>query len=142
MMMVPEITTICTAMTRMRKCNTGTITLRVGLHYLASLTPYVLLSPSGILAAKARRQDSLARFLSQRPKRNELMRKELMERNIIPRPEVERQEEKNYINNKLNRRLSLRPTPEELKEKHILLSTLMNFFPSAFDNSVMCTLLL
>lgn len=55
-------------------------------------------SSVGILAAKVRRQDSLARFLSQRPNR-----KELMDRNIIPVPEVERQEQKMFINNKLNR---------------------------------------
>ncbi|ELT89603.1 hypothetical protein CAPTEDRAFT_77116, partial [Capitella teleta] len=68
------------------------------------------------LAAKVHRQDSLARFLSQRPNR-----KELVERNILPLPENDRIEIKLSINNKLNRRLSLRPTAEELQEKHILL---------------------
>jgi hypothetical protein len=68
------------------------------------------------LAAKIRRQDSLARFLSQRPHR-----RELIERNILPvKSDKERQDDKQYISGKLNRRLSLRPTQEELEAKNIL----------------------
>lgn len=53
---------------------------------------------TGILAAKVQRQDSLARFLSNRPNR-----KELVEKNIIPVSEKERAERRQYIGNKLNR---------------------------------------
>ena len=66
-----------------------------------SFVQCVLLCGPGILAAKVQRQDSLARFLSQRPNR-----KELVERNIIPVSEMERQEQKVFINNKLNRSVS------------------------------------
>ena len=53
----------------------------------------------GILAAKVQRQDSLARFLSQRPQR-----KELVERNILPNEsERERIEQRQHIGSKLNR---------------------------------------
>lgn len=54
---------------------------------------------AGILAAKVERCDSLARFLSTRPDR-----RVLMERNILPsHSEKEREQEKQYINSKLNR---------------------------------------
>ncbi|KAK3596507.1 hypothetical protein CHS0354_039026 [Potamilus streckersoni] len=70
------------------------------------------------LAAKVARQDSLARFLSNRPSHQELV-----EKNIIPaKSEQEIHEDRQAIGSKLIRRLSLRPTPEELQQRHILLS--------------------
>lgn len=53
----------------------------------------------GILAAKVERRDSLARFLSNRP-----ARRDLIERNIIPsRSDTERQQERYQIGHRLNR---------------------------------------
>ncbi|KAL3867754.1 hypothetical protein ACJMK2_040606 [Sinanodonta woodiana] len=70
------------------------------------------------LATKVARQDSLARFLSNRPSHQELV-----EKNIIPaKTEQEIHEDRQAIGSKLIRRLSLRPTPEELQQRHILLS--------------------
>ncbi|KAK2194178.1 hypothetical protein NP493_2g20075 [Ridgeia piscesae] len=70
----------------------------------------------GNLAAKVSRQDSLARFLSSRP-----ARQNLVDLNIIPtRTEQQRLEDRQRIESKLTRRLSLRPTPEELQAKNIL----------------------
>ncbi|XP_046364159.2 phosphatase and actin regulator 4-like isoform X3 [Haliotis rufescens] len=71
--------------------------------------------PSG-LAAKVARQDSLARFLNNRPSR-----RELIEKNIIPNKSAnEKQTDREAIGSKLTRRLSLRPTPEELEQRNIL----------------------
>ncbi|XP_067677490.1 phosphatase and actin regulator 1-like isoform X2 [Haliotis asinina] len=68
------------------------------------------------LAAKVARQDSLARFLNNRPSR-----RELIEKNIIPnKSENEKQTDREAIGSKLTRRLSLRPTPEELEQRNIL----------------------
>ncbi|KAL5016476.1 hypothetical protein ScPMuIL_006065 [Solemya velum] len=68
------------------------------------------------LAAKVARQDSLARFLSNRPTRTELV-----EKNIIPsKSEEEKQVDKHQIGSKLIRRLSLRPTQDELEQRNIL----------------------
>ncbi|XP_033737692.1 phosphatase and actin regulator 1-like isoform X4 [Pecten maximus] len=68
------------------------------------------------LAAKVARQDSLARFLSNRPSHNELI-----EKNIIPsESEDEKQVQRSNIGNKLTRRLSLRPTQDELLQRNIL----------------------
>ncbi|ESO07008.1 hypothetical protein HELRODRAFT_76965, partial [Helobdella robusta] len=70
-----------------------------------------------LLEAKLRRSDSLARLISQRPPRVELV-----ERNILPEiSEQDRLEARLVIGNKLDRRLSLRPTAEDLENKHILL---------------------
>ncbi|XP_064606443.1 phosphatase and actin regulator 4-like isoform X2 [Liolophura sinensis] len=68
------------------------------------------------LAAKVARQDSLARFLSNRPSH-----RELVEKNIIPvKSEAEKIEDRHAIGTKLTRRLSLRPSPEELEQRNIL----------------------
>ncbi|ESP01264.1 hypothetical protein LOTGIDRAFT_94754, partial [Lottia gigantea] len=66
--------------------------------------------------SKVARQDSLARFLSNRPTKNDLI-----EKNIIPnKSDREKQQTKEAIESKLTRRLSLRPTQEELEQKNIL----------------------
>jgi phosphatase and actin regulator 4 len=71
-----------------------------------------------ILASKVERRDSLARFLSNRPSRHELI-----DRNILPaRTDAERQEARYLIGYKLNRQLSARPTKQELEDKHILIN--------------------
>ena len=68
------------------------------------------------LAAKVRRQDSLALFLSNRP-----CQRELIDRNIIPsRTEQDKQDIREKIGLQLSRRLSLRPSASELLEKNIL----------------------
>lgn len=68
------------------------------------------------LAAKVARQDSLARFLSNRPSHHDLM-----EKNIIPsETEDEKQVQRSNIGHKLTRRLSLRPTQDELLQRNIL----------------------
>jgi len=68
------------------------------------------------LAAKVARQDSLAKFLNNRPDKTDLI-----ERNIIHyKSEEERLADRKIIGNKLNRRLSLRPSAEELEQKNIL----------------------
>ncbi|XP_060606243.1 phosphatase and actin regulator 2-like isoform X3 [Ruditapes philippinarum] len=72
--------------------------------------------PPSSLAAKVARQDSLARFLSNRPSRQELEAK-----NIIPnKSEDEIHQDRQAIGSKLIRRLSLRPSQEELEQKNIL----------------------
>ncbi|KAL8570742.1 hypothetical protein ACOMHN_039176 [Nucella lapillus] len=68
------------------------------------------------LANKVARQDSLARFLSNRPSKTELE-----EKNIIPaHSEREKADIREIIGSKLTRRLSLRPTFEELENRNIL----------------------
>ncbi|KAL4236811.1 hypothetical protein ACF0H5_005198 [Mactra antiquata] len=72
--------------------------------------------PPSSLAAKVARQDSLARFLSNRPSRQELEAK-----NIIPnKSEDEIHQDRQAIGSKLIRRLSLRPSQEELEQRNIL----------------------
>ena len=67
-------------------------------------------------AARQRHCDQLARLLRQRP-----AQRELVERNIIClKTEQERREDRERIGVKLNRRLSLRPTADELEQKNIL----------------------
>ncbi|CAF3365533.1 unnamed protein product [Rotaria socialis] len=62
-----------------------------------------------------KRNDSLARFLKDRPMPNELY-----EKNILVKPLDERKNERETIETKLERKLSLRPTPEELEARNIL----------------------
>ncbi|KAK3554032.1 hypothetical protein QTP70_019145, partial [Hemibagrus guttatus] len=71
---------------------------------------------SSSLASKIRRRDTLAIKLGNRPSK-----KELEEKNILPRTsETERQEQRQLIGCKLVRRLSQRPTTEELEQRNIL----------------------
>ncbi|XP_076830020.1 phosphatase and actin regulator 2 isoform X4 [Brachyhypopomus gauderio] len=71
---------------------------------------------SSSLANKIRRRDTLAIKLGNRPSK-----KELEEKNILPRTsETERQELRQQIGCKLVRRLSQRPTTEELEQRNIL----------------------
>lgn len=67
------------------------------------------------LAAKVQRIDSLSRFLRDRPKMNDLI-----DKNILPAPESERKVNRSAIEIKLDRKLSLRPTPKELEQRNIL----------------------
>ncbi|XP_070196011.1 phosphatase and actin regulator 1-like isoform X2 [Littorina saxatilis] len=68
------------------------------------------------LASKVARQDSLARFLSNRP-----TMQDLEEKNIIPvQSEQEKADIREKIGSKLTRRLSLRPTLEELENRNII----------------------
>ena len=70
------------------------------------------------LAAKLARKESLSQKLQQRPGRQELI-----DRNILYQvTEEERKVDRSIIGAKLIRRLSLRPTPEELEERNILKS--------------------
>merc|ERR1712029_899454 len=70
------------------------------------------------LAAKLARKESLSMKLQQRPGKQELI-----DRNILYQvSEEERKLERNIIGAKLIRRLSLRPTQEELEERNILKS--------------------
>lgn len=70
---------------------------------------------SSSLANRVQRIDSLSRFLKDRPKMNELVAK-----NIIKEPESLRRVNRSEIENKLDRKLSLRPTPKELEQRNIL----------------------
>ncbi|XP_015277483.1 PREDICTED: phosphatase and actin regulator 2 isoform X2 [Gekko japonicus] len=71
---------------------------------------------AGSLASKIRRRDTLAIKLGNRPSK-----KELEDKNILPRnSEEERQEIRQQIGTKLVRRLSQRPTSEELEQRNIL----------------------
>ncbi|XP_061191458.1 phosphatase and actin regulator 4B-like isoform X2 [Saccostrea echinata] len=72
--------------------------------------------PVSALAAKVARQDSLARFLSNRPSRTELVEKNIIQEKSI----LQKTEDRNAIGSKLIRRLSLRPTQEELEQRNIL----------------------
>lgn len=65
--------------------------------------------------ANVQRNDSLARFLKDRPLPNELY-----EKNILVKPLDERKNERETIETKLERKLSLRPRPEELEARNIL----------------------
>ncbi|XP_056147347.1 phosphatase and actin regulator 4 [Lampris incognitus] len=68
------------------------------------------------LAIKIRRRDTLNIKLRNRPSK-----RELEEKNILPRSsETERHELRQQIGSKLVRRLSQRPSPEELEQRNIL----------------------
>ncbi len=71
---------------------------------------------SNNLAAKVQRNDSLARFLKERPQLQELVEKNIMPHHTDEQRKVEREE----IEIKLDRKLSLRPTPFELEQRNIL----------------------
>ncbi|XP_076364824.1 phosphatase and actin regulator 2-like isoform X2 [Tachypleus tridentatus] len=68
------------------------------------------------LVAKIARKDSLAMKLAQRPNRQELIDKNILQ----VQSEKEKQESWEAVGNRLIRRLSLRPTPEELEQRNIL----------------------
>ncbi|XP_073483514.1 phosphatase and actin regulator 2 isoform X4 [Aquarana catesbeiana] len=73
-------------------------------------------STESTLASKIRRRDTLAIKLGNRPSK-----KDLEDKNILPRTsEEERQEMWQQIGTKLVRRLSQRPTSEELEQRNIL----------------------
>ncbi|XP_040206504.1 phosphatase and actin regulator 2 isoform X3 [Rana temporaria] len=73
-------------------------------------------STESALASKIRRRDTLAIKLGNRPSK-----KDLEDKNILPRTsEEERQEKWQQIGTKLVRRLSQRPTSEELEQRNIL----------------------
>ncbi|XP_053566623.1 phosphatase and actin regulator 2 isoform X4 [Bombina bombina] len=73
-------------------------------------------STGSSLANKIRRRDTLAIKLGNRPSK-----KDLEDKNILPRTsEEERQELRQQIGTKLVRRLSQRPTTEELEQRNIL----------------------
>lgn len=64
-----------------------------------AVTKLVCVSPTGSLAAKVARQDSLARFLSNRP-----TKQDLEEKNIIPtQSEMEKANMREQIGSKLTR---------------------------------------
>jgi hypothetical protein len=65
--------------------------------------------------ANVKRNDSLARFLKDRPLPNELF-----DKHILVKPVDERKNEREHIETKLERKLSLRPSPEELEARNIL----------------------
>ncbi len=65
--------------------------------------------------ATVKRNDSLARFLKDRPLPNELY-----DKHILVKPPDERKNERETIETKLERKLSLRPTLEELEARNIL----------------------
>jgi len=65
--------------------------------------------------ANVKRNDSLARFLKDRP-----LPDELFDKHILVKPLDERKNERETIETKLERKLSLRPRPEELEARNIL----------------------
>lgn len=65
--------------------------------------------------ANVKRNDSLARFLKDRPLPNELF-----DKHILVKPVDERKNERENIETKLERKLSLRPSHEELEARNIL----------------------
>jgi phosphatase and actin regulator 3 len=65
--------------------------------------------------ANVKRTDSLARFLKDRP-----LPDELFDKHILVKPLDERKNERETIETKLERKLSLRPRPEELEARNIL----------------------
>lgn len=65
--------------------------------------------------AHVQRNDSLARFLKDRPAPDELF-----EKHILIKPDDERKNDRETIENKLERKLSLRPKPEDLQARNIL----------------------
>ncbi|KAH8030004.1 hypothetical protein HPB51_006436 [Rhipicephalus microplus] len=88
----------------------------------------------GRLAAKIARKDSLALKLSQRPDRQELIDKNILQM----QSDRERQESREAVGNKLTRRLSLRPTPEELEQRNILKRELLPFSGHFVRHVVFC----
>eukprot|EP00794_Sanderia_malayensis_P004983 gene4983-5641_t len=68
------------------------------------------------LASKVRRSDSLAMKLKERPSRDELIDKHIIE--VKSQDEI--QEQRHKVENKLVRRLSQRPSKEELEQRNIL----------------------
>ncbi|XP_076325811.1 phosphatase and actin regulator 1-like isoform X2 [Tachypleus tridentatus] len=68
------------------------------------------------LAAKIARKDSLAMKLAQRPNRQELIDKNILQLQT----KKEKQQSWEAVGNNLIRRLSLRPSPEELEQRNIL----------------------
>ncbi|XP_013784700.1 phosphatase and actin regulator 2-like isoform X2 [Limulus polyphemus] len=68
------------------------------------------------LAAKIARKDSLALKLAQRPNRQELIDKNILQLQT----KKEKQQSWDAVGNNLIRRLSLRPSPEELEQRNIL----------------------
>lgn len=74
------------------------------------------LNKMSLLAIKVQRNNSLARFLKERPQLRELQEKNILHKNTDEQRKVEREE----IEIKLDRKLSLRPTPKELEERNIL----------------------
>ena len=68
------------------------------------------------LASRVQRNDSLARFLKERPQIQELVDKNILPVNNDQQRKVEREE----IEIKLDRKLSLRPTARELEQRNIL----------------------
>ena len=82
------------------------------------------------LAAKLARKESLNIKLQQRPNKQEMIDRGI----LFQVSEEERKQERTIIGAKLIRRLSLRPTPEELEDRNILKSrmigkkTLTRFF--------------
>ena len=69
------------------------------LYYLNFIPVFYHLNDKGILAAKVQRQDSLARFLSQRPQRQELLARNILQTET----ERDRVENRQIIGAKLNR---------------------------------------
>jgi phosphatase and actin regulator 4 len=68
------------------------------------------------LASRVQRNDSLARFLKERPQIHELV-----DKNILPvGNDQQRKVEREEIEIKLDRKLSLRPTARELEQRNIL----------------------
>ena len=65
--------------------------------------------------AHVQRNDSLARFLKDRPAPDELF-----DKHILIKPDDERKNDRETIENKLERKLSLRPKPEDLQARNIL----------------------
>ncbi len=75
------------------------------------------------LAAKLARKESLSMKLQQRPNKQEMIDRGI----LFQVSEEERKQERTIIGAKLIRRLSLRPTPEELEDRNILKSRMKNF---------------
>ncbi len=69
----------------------------------------------GSLLARFQRNDSLSRFLKERPQMHELL-----DKNIIRPVEHQRKIEREEIEIKLDRKLSLRPSARELEQRNIL----------------------
>ena len=84
---------------------------------------YIIRLLSDRLAAKLARKESLSMKLQQRPGKQEMIDRGI----LFQVSEEERKQERTIIGAKLIRRLSLRPTPEELEDRNILKSRMKNF---------------
>lgn len=84
---------------------------------------YIIRLLSDRLAAKLARKESLSMKLQQRPNKQEMIDRGI----LFQVSEEERKQERTIIGAKLIRRLSLRPTPEELEDRNILKSRMKNF---------------